>query len=85
MIGIFALAAKAVGAFVVPGWASIVVGMSFLGGVQLIVIGMMGLYVARIYEEVRGRPLYILSDAEGFAIETPGERVRTPTAAQLPR
>jgi dolichol-phosphate mannosyltransferase len=50
----------------VPGWASIVVVVSFLGGVQLVVTGTMGLYVARIYEEVKGRPLYIVRESHGF-------------------
>jgi hypothetical protein len=36
------------------------------------VTGMMGLYVARIYEEVRGRPLYIVRDAYGFGFPAPG-------------
>ncbi|MEA2406356.1 MAG: polyisoprenyl-phosphate glycosyltransferase [Thermoleophilaceae bacterium] len=71
LLGIAAIVAKLLGiAEVVPGWASIVVGMSFLGGVQLIVIGMMGLYVARIYEEVRRRPLYIARDSIGFDAES---------------
>ena len=45
----------------VPGWASIIVSMAFLGGVQLMVLGVMGAYIARIYEEVK-RPLYLVRD-----------------------
>lgn len=47
---------------VVPGWASIVVCMGLLGGVQLTLIGVMGEYVARIHDEVKRRPLYLLRD-----------------------
>jgi glycosyltransferase involved in cell wall biosynthesis len=66
LVGIFAVAAKAAGVFAVPGWASIVVIVSFMGGVQLVVLGVMGEYVARIYDEVRLRPLYLFSDLLGF-------------------
>jgi polyisoprenyl-phosphate glycosyltransferase len=42
----------------VPGWASLAVGMLFLGAVQLICIGVLGEYVGRVFEEVQRRPLY---------------------------
>ena len=51
--------------YTVPGWASIVVGMSILGGLQLMVLGTMGEYVARIYDEVRRRPLYLVREQLG--------------------
>ena len=69
VLGIVAIALRIAHVGAVPGWASIVVVVSFLGGVQLIVMGTVGIYVARIYEEVKGRPLYILRDAAGFAGE----------------
>ena len=64
---------------VVPGWASVIVVVSFLGGVQLILTGMMGTYVGRIYEEVKGRPLYIVREAKGFE----GELLSIPAAARI--
>lgn len=50
----------------VPGWTSILVAVVFLGGVQLITIGIIGEYIARIYDEVKGRPLYIINEIVGF-------------------
>lgn len=46
----------------VPGWAPMMMIISFFGGVQLICIGIMGLYIGRIYEESRARPLYIIKE-----------------------
>ncbi len=45
-----------------PGWTSIIVSVLFLGGVQLISIGVIGEYISRINSEVKNRPLYIIRD-----------------------
>jgi glycosyltransferase involved in cell wall biosynthesis len=47
-----------------PGWASTIVAVVFLGGVQLISLGILGEYLGRIYDEVKGRPLYLIDDIE---------------------
>lgn len=50
----------------VPGWASTVVSVLFIGGVQLLCIGILSQYVGRIYDEVKRRPPYIIRHAVGF-------------------
>jgi glycosyltransferase involved in cell wall biosynthesis len=47
-----------------PGWASTIVAVVFLGGVQLISLGILGEYLGRIHDEVKGRPLYLIDDIE---------------------
>lgn len=55
----------------VPGWAFIAVGMFLLGGLQLLMMGVIGSYLGRVYVETQGRPLYSLAMvARGRAEET---------------
>lgn len=54
----------------VPGYATIVVGMMFLSGIQLLSIGVLSEYVGRIYEEVKQRPSYLISLREGTGLDT---------------
>lgn len=64
--GTSAVIAKLFGAFVVPGWTSVMVVVGVLGGFQLILIGIIGEYVARMYDEVKRRPLYVVRSTHGF-------------------
>jgi polyisoprenyl-phosphate glycosyltransferase len=74
--GVVAILLKVIGAFTVPGWTSIIFVASFLGGVQLIVLGVVGEYVGRIYVETKRRPLYIVNRSAGLSRRIdPGERV----------
>lgn len=50
----------------VPGWATLFIAILFIGGTQLVVIGLLGEYLGRIYAEVKRRPLYIVKERLGF-------------------
>jgi dolichol-phosphate mannosyltransferase len=50
----------------IVGWASTMSTILLIGGVQLITLGIIGEYLARIYDEVKGRPEYIISEKIGF-------------------
>ena len=77
-MGLFAAAIALIMAFMVlywrivqptaplTGFATIHIAVFFLGAVQLVSIGILGEYIGRIYEEVKGRPLYILGEVRGF-------------------
>ena len=49
----------------VPGWATLVTGMMFFSGVQLLSIGILGEYVGRIFDEVKQRPVYVVGSEVG--------------------
>lgn len=52
------------------GWASLFVAVLFIGGVQLVSLGIIGEYLGRIYTEVKHRPLYVVQERLGFADQT---------------
>lgn len=49
----------------VPGWASLMAGLTFLGGLQLFFLGVVGEYISLIFDEVKGRPLYLVDRIHG--------------------
>jgi polyisoprenyl-phosphate glycosyltransferase len=66
-VGVIAIVLKLAGGLTsVQGWASLTVLVTFLAGVQLIVLGTIGLYVARAYEQGKHRPLYLIANADGL-------------------
>ncbi|MBW4537131.1 MAG: glycosyltransferase family 2 protein [Pleurocapsa minor HA4230-MV1] len=52
----------------VPGFTSLVLAVLFIGGVQLLTMGLFGEYLGRIFDEVKQRPLYIVKEQEGFKV-----------------
>ena len=55
----------------IPGYAFLVTGVLFLGGVQLLMLGMIGEYVGRIYVETQRRPLYLVRESGGLGSNDP--------------
>jgi len=57
---VYAIAVRLLGGFTVPGWSSLLVGVFFLGGIQLVMIGILGEYIGKLFFEVKKRPNYII-------------------------
>jgi dolichol-phosphate mannosyltransferase len=63
LLGIlYALTVKLFFTLDVPGWTFTVVAIFFMGGVQLVMLGILGEYLGRVHDEVRHRPVYIIRD-----------------------
>jgi polyisoprenyl-phosphate glycosyltransferase len=59
---LYALYSRFITGDVVPGWTSLILAVLFIGGVQLICIGIIGEYISRMSANLRGRPLYIINE-----------------------
>jgi glycosyltransferase involved in cell wall biosynthesis len=66
LIAVWAVVAKLTGIASPRGWASTVAAVMFIGGVQLLMLGVIGEYLSRVYDEVRQRPLYIIRSRVGL-------------------
>jgi polyisoprenyl-phosphate glycosyltransferase len=80
LYGLYVIGLSLAGSHLVSGWSSTIVIVSFLFGVNMLMTGIMGLYVGRIHAEVKGRPLYVVGRRVGFehgraAAETPAEQM----------
>jgi glycosyltransferase involved in cell wall biosynthesis len=80
LYGAFVIGLVMMGSATVQGWASLAVLISLLAGMNLMTVGVVGLYVGRIHNEVKQRPLYIVGREEGFreataAAEPSGRRL----------
>jgi len=74
----YLLLARVFGGTPIAGWTSTVVIVLFLGGVQLLSLGVIGEYVGRIFEEVKHRPHYVVRERVGFPAELAPVRPETP-------
>lgn len=81
---LYILVRKLAGVYTVPGYASVMIAIFCFGALQLIVIGLMGEYVSRIYREAQGRPLYLLRDfGAAFAHRVSGLGLRSLQGADI--
>jgi dolichol-phosphate mannosyltransferase len=60
---------------VIPGLSTIILSILFLGGVQLLSIGILGEYIGRIYNEIKQRPLFIVNETIGFDAPGAGDKL----------
>jgi len=66
LIGVVYMAKRLLGYETAPlGFTTLVTLIAFLGGIQLIAIGLLGQYLGRIYDEVKQRPLYVVKERHG--------------------
>jgi glycosyltransferase involved in cell wall biosynthesis len=61
--GIYAIAIFFVSAKVISGWASLLTSVLFIGGIQLIILGIIGEYIGKIYIQLKNRPFYIIKES----------------------
>ncbi len=66
-LAVWSLVVKLTGLYEVPGWTSIVLVVTLLGGMQLIMLGVIGEYIGDIHAEVKGRPLYVVGELGNFS------------------
>jgi dolichol-phosphate mannosyltransferase len=82
LVGVYALIEAVSGnGRLVRGWASTVIVVSFLSGINMLVTGVIGIYVGRIHAEVKGRPLYVVKrqvSAKGMGEDAPSAALAGP-------
>ena len=76
--GLFALIWQLLGGHTVKGWTSLMICVNFFGGCQLATIGILSEYLGRTLDQVKGRPLFILRAARGFAHSSTREQRAIP-------
>lgn len=86
ILGLYMIALKLLWNVEVEGWTSIFVTLSFLGGLQIFLIGIVGLYIGKTFEESKKRPLYIIRErSTGESASPRPDGYRRPTLAPIER
>ena len=80
LYGLYVMGLWLMDSHLVAGWSSTIVVISFLCGINMLMSGIMGLYIGRIHAEVKRRPLYVVSQKLGFDREAEPKSVRAPSA-----
>ena len=62
--------------YTIEGWATIMVAMLFLGGVQLICLGIIGEYIGRIFNEIKARPMYVIESVHQSAARMQDQQLK---------
>jgi polyisoprenyl-phosphate glycosyltransferase len=80
LYGLYVIGLALAGSPLVTGWSSTIVIVSFLCGINMLMTGIVGLYVGRIHAEVKGRPLYVVGRRAGFdrgsaVVDIPSEQI----------
>ncbi len=85
LVGFWAIYVKLFTEETVQGWTSLMIAILFLGGIQLSTIGILGEYIGRIFEEAKGRPLYLVNEVLGFRDTDPAKLNPTVMGSALSR
>ena len=73
----YVLYANLISGTAISGWTSLILLVTLIGGIQLFCIGILGEYIGRIYNHVKGRPMYIVEGYYGYSRDLP-KKVRSP-------
>ena len=82
LYGLYVIAMWTMSADFARGWSSLAVLVTFLGGANMLMTGVLGVYVGRIYAEVKRRPLYVIEREAGFAAPADQTASRDEVAAR---
>jgi dolichol-phosphate mannosyltransferase len=69
VVGVYEVGLRVFTGYNLPGYTSTIFAILFLGGVQLITVGILGEYVGRVYDEIKGRPLYLVAENVGLGLD----------------
>jgi dolichol-phosphate mannosyltransferase len=84
VVAVVEIGIKIFSGYNLPGYTSTIFAILFLGGVQLITIGILGEYVGRVYDEIKGRPLYLIAEDVGSGLDA-HDAVSSPSTVPVTR